>query len=120
MRFLANENIPAGAVEALRARGHDVRWVRREMPGASDRDVPALADTEHRTLLTFDKDFGELAFRYGLTASCGVILLRWSAGGSQAMTVRITATVESRADWAGLFAVAEPDRLRLVRLPGRT
>ncbi len=28
MRFLANENFPADAVEALRVRGHDVAWIR--------------------------------------------------------------------------------------------
>jgi predicted nuclease of predicted toxin-antitoxin system len=27
-------------------------------------------------LLTFDKDFGELAWRYGLPASCGIVLFR--------------------------------------------
>jgi Domain of unknown function (DUF5615) len=28
MRFLANENFPRSAVEALRADGHDVAWIR--------------------------------------------------------------------------------------------
>jgi hypothetical protein len=37
--LLANENFPRIAVEALRARGHDVAWVRTEIPGASDEEL---------------------------------------------------------------------------------
>ena len=33
MRLLANENFPGDAVETLRARGHDVAWVRSDAPG---------------------------------------------------------------------------------------
>ena len=66
MRFLANENFPRAAVAALEAAGHDVVWVRTAAPGASDRQVLAWAEREERILLTFDKDFGELARVAGL------------------------------------------------------
>ena len=36
----------------------------------------AQAQIEQRVVLTADLDFGELAFRYGLPATCGVILIR--------------------------------------------
>ena len=61
MRFLANENFPGAAIKALVAGGHDVASVRSIAPGSADRDVLALAVREQRVLLTFDKDFGELA-----------------------------------------------------------
>ena len=61
MRFLANENFPGAAVTALQAAGHDVIWVRIVAPGMTDPDVLAWAVREERILLTFDKDFGELA-----------------------------------------------------------
>jgi len=76
MRFLANENFPGEAVAALSSSGHDVVWVRTAAPGTNDRDVLAWAEREVRILLTFDKDFGELAWRYGLPASCGIVLFR--------------------------------------------
>ncbi len=76
MRFLANENFPAEAVEALRGRGHDVAWVRIDSPGVRDAEVLARAQREDRIVLTFDKDFGELAFRSRLPASSGMILHR--------------------------------------------
>jgi len=34
---LANENVPGDAVNALRARNHDVAWVRTDAPGLTDR-----------------------------------------------------------------------------------
>jgi predicted nuclease of predicted toxin-antitoxin system len=76
MRFLANENFPGTAVAALIAAGHDVVWVRNTAPGMSDQDVLAWATRDERTLLTFDKDFGELARASALPSTCGVVLLR--------------------------------------------
>ena len=63
MRLLANENFPSDAVDALRERGHDVIWIRTDAPGSRDEDILARARRESRVLVTFDKDFGELAFR---------------------------------------------------------
>jgi hypothetical protein len=41
-----------------------------------DVNVLAIAEAENQILLTFDRDFGELAFRAGLPAMCGIILFR--------------------------------------------
>jgi predicted nuclease of predicted toxin-antitoxin system len=76
MRFLANENFPGAAVTALGAAGHDVVGVRIAAPGMTDPDVLAWAAREERILLTFDKDFGELARGSALPRTCGVVLLR--------------------------------------------
>jgi hypothetical protein len=72
MRILANENFPGDAVEALRERGYDMAWVRSDAPGSSDEEILARAQAENRIIVTFDKDFGELAFRSRLPASSGV------------------------------------------------
>lgn len=76
MRFLANENFPGEAVAALRRGGYDVAWVRTDAPGASDQDILGRAQREKRVLVTFDKDFGELAWRASLPAESGVVLFR--------------------------------------------
>jgi predicted nuclease of predicted toxin-antitoxin system len=83
MRFLANENFPLDAVALLRKQGHDVAWIRQDAPGSLDEDV--LARAENRILITFDKDFGELAFRVGLPVSIGIILFRITAPSSSYM-----------------------------------
>jgi predicted nuclease of predicted toxin-antitoxin system len=62
MSFLADENFPRPAVEALRLAGLDVEWIAEVSPGAADDQVLAHCVSTGRTLLTFDKDFGELAY----------------------------------------------------------
>jgi predicted nuclease of predicted toxin-antitoxin system len=76
MRFLANENFPGAAVAALEAAGHEIERVRVAAPGAPDPEVQAWAARKGRVLLTFDKDFGELARASRLPQNCGVELLR--------------------------------------------
>ena len=119
MRILADENFPKEAVEALRARGHDVGWVREDSPGAADEEVIERASREGRLLITFDKDFGYLAFRAGLAGDAGIILFRTSDRSPSELAARTTAILESRSDWAGWFSVVEDDRLRMTSLPGR-
>jgi predicted nuclease of predicted toxin-antitoxin system len=116
MRFLADENFPRTAVEALRRASHDVTWVRDVAPGATDDAVLELARVGTRVLLTFDKDFGELVMRRGAEASCGVVLVRLPLLRPGALTEIIVASLASRSDWSGCFSVVETDRIRIRRL----
>ncbi|MBF0502295.1 MAG: DUF5615 family PIN-like protein [Candidatus Riflebacteria bacterium] len=117
MRFLANENFPGGAVSRLRDLANDVAWICTDSPGATDKQVLARAVEESRILLTFDKDFGELAFRSALPATCGIILFRIPMANPECGIKTIIDTLQSRNDWAGNFAVVEERRLRLRLLP---
>jgi predicted nuclease of predicted toxin-antitoxin system len=68
-------------VTALTAAAHDIVWVRAAAPGISDPDVLAWAARDERILLTFDKDFGELARSSALPSRCGVVLFRMPMPG---------------------------------------
>ncbi|MEJ2626097.1 MAG: DUF5615 family PIN-like protein [Pseudolabrys sp.] len=119
MRFLADENFPGAAVEQLVQDGHDVVWVRIAGPGATDAEIIAWAAREERVLLTFDKDFGELALHAGLPSTSGVVLFRLPmqrAGDSGAF---LAARIGQRSDWAGNFAVIEPGRIRMRPVKSR-
>jgi predicted nuclease of predicted toxin-antitoxin system len=113
MRFLANENFPGAAVAALNAAGHDVVWVRLVAPGAADRDVLALAVQEERILLTFDKDFGELAKGSALPPKCGIVLFRMPLAKPADVGQQLADLIGGRDDWAGYFSVVEPGRVRM-------
>jgi len=113
MRFLANENFPYTAVAALIAAGHDVVWVRNAAPGISDPDVLAWATRDERILLTFDKDFGELARASSLPRTCGVVLFRMPMQNPGDIGRRLSNLVMSRDDWAGHFSIIEPGRIRM-------
>jgi predicted nuclease of predicted toxin-antitoxin system len=116
MRFLANENFPGRAVTALAESGHDVVWVRVAAPGMSDPDVLAWAARDQRILLTFDKDFGELARASALPSTCGVVLFRVPMPNPGDIGSRLSNLVTSRGDWAGHFSVIEPGRIRMRAL----
>ena len=117
MRFLANENVPLATVAAMRVNGHDVLWARDEMPSASDEEVLARGAHEGRVLLTFDKDFGDLAFRSNLPSASGIVLVRLRMPKTVVAAERIAKLVMARSDWIGHFSVMEPGRLRRRRLP---
>ena len=120
MRFLANENFPGDAAKAVRAAGHDLAWVRTDAPGSSDPEVLALAVRENRVLLTFDKDFGELAWSAGLPASSGIVLFRLPMPSPTDVGLAIASIIGSREDWPGHFSVVEPGRVRMRPLPSRS
>ncbi len=120
MRVLADENFPGPVVRALRSVGHDVAYARETMRGAADGEVLRAAQAERRVLTTCDKDFGELAFRAGLPAECGVILFRLDGSSAQQDNERMVRVVTSREDWAGHFAVVTDARIRLRPLPRRS
>jgi predicted nuclease of predicted toxin-antitoxin system len=89
-----------------------------DAPGSADRDVLARAQAETRTLVTFDKDFGEPAWRERLPAACGVVLFRLPMPPPVDVGRVITEIVNGRLDWAGHFSVVEAERIRMRPLSG--
>ena len=76
MKFLANENIPFATVLYLRAIGYDITSIGIDFPGIQDKMVLALAHEQGRTILTFDRDYGELIFKHQIKPANGVIYFR--------------------------------------------
>jgi hypothetical protein len=64
-------------------------------------------------LLTFDKDFGELARNAPLPPACGVVLFRTPVPRSGEVERRLSDLIMARDDWAGHFSVIEPGRVRM-------
>jgi predicted nuclease of predicted toxin-antitoxin system len=116
-RFLANENMSGEVVEAARQAGYDVAWIAESSPGADDNAVFATAHADNRVLLTFAKDFGDLAFREGKKVTCGVILFRPRLRSPTHLVQFVLAVLAQTVTWKGNFAVAQEGRLRVVPLP---
>lgn len=117
MTLLADENFPRPAVAALRAAGVDVQWIAESNPGAPDEAVLELAVSAERTLLTFDKDFGELAYRRKLPAQCGIVLFRVTPKNPAEAATLAVAAIRSQESWAGYFSVVTRHRIRMRPLP---
>lgn len=116
-KYLANENVPGPAVEAARQAGLDMTWVKERAAGANDEAVMAMALAEERVLVTFDKDFGEMAYRGGQNAACGVVLLRPRLHSPKHVCEFLVTVLSQDVDWEGHFCVAREGRLRVVTLP---
>jgi predicted nuclease of predicted toxin-antitoxin system len=76
VRFLANENFPAQSIRELRGEGYTVISVCEEMPGARDISILERACLENLIILTFDKDYGELIYRYRSFIPGGIVFFR--------------------------------------------
>jgi predicted nuclease of predicted toxin-antitoxin system len=116
-RWIVNENVSSTVIRTLREQGHDVLSVKESLRGAGDPDILARAQADDRVVLTHDKDFGELAFRFGLPADSGVVLLRLSGTDAGSDNRRVLEVLESGVDWTGHFAVVSDDRVRIRPLP---
>jgi predicted nuclease of predicted toxin-antitoxin system len=116
-KFLADENVPGDAVEAAREAGYDLAWIKESSPSADDDAVLATSLAESRVLVTFDKDFGEMAFRQGKTATCGVVLLRPRLRSPDHLARFMVTVLGQAISWEGNFSVAQEGKLRVVPLP---
>jgi len=89
------------------------------MRGADDISILQRAEAEQRLVVTQDEDFGELAFKHRLPATCGIVLFRLSAADPADDYQRMLDVLESRSDWAGHFSVVTDDRIRMRSLTSR-
>jgi len=113
MRFLADECCAAAMVDALRDDGHDVVYAVESFQGATDDELLAFAFSEGRTLLTEDKDFGELIYRLRRPAR-GIVLLRFDVADRSLKIPRLRDLLAREVErLPGAFVVLEADKVRI-------
>ncbi len=116
MRWLADECVAAPLVARLRETGHDVLYIAEVAAGMSDADIIARARNEKRLLLTDDKDFGDLVFRWG-QAVPGLVLLRVDPEIPALKGKRLAAAIKRYGDTLfDRYTVIEEGRFRSRRL----
>jgi predicted nuclease of predicted toxin-antitoxin system len=76
IKILANENFPIASVKYLENEGFDIMYIGYEHAGITDKEVMDLAIADDRLIVTFDRDYGELIFKYEQKPPAGVIYLR--------------------------------------------
>ncbi len=114
MLFLADESCDFAVVRALRTAGHEVRAIAEETSRSEDAAVILLAASEHRILLTEDKDFGWLTF-VARAESEGVILVRFPGTSRHALARSIVDLVSQEGDrLKGSFTVMRPGQSRIT------
>ena len=117
VKLLANENFPLQSVRVLRAAGHDVLAICEHAPGITDSEVLALAASQQRWILTFDRDYGELIFARGLPPPPALIYLKLASYRPQEPGQLVLQLLTLDTPLAGYFITLDNDGLRKRPLP---
>lgn len=115
MKVLLDSCVWGGVQPVLENGGHEVQWVGQWPSDPGDEAILARAFREGRTLVTLDKDFGNLAIGQGLPHGGIVRLVNLRAQQQAGACLRI---FESHAAElaSGALITATAERLR-IRLP---
>jgi predicted nuclease of predicted toxin-antitoxin system len=118
MKFLADENVDAGVVAYLRACGHDVAYAAETPARTNDALLLETAARERRTLIPFDRDFGELVFLRKIKTH-GVIYIRSRDESLEAKIAVLSSVLDKamkeRIPLKEFFIVATEDKIRKRR-----
>jgi predicted nuclease of predicted toxin-antitoxin system len=119
VRFLADMGVSQGIVNWLRSAGHDAKHLRDEgLHRLPNGDIFQKGFIEHRVVLTFDLDFGEIvAASEGRMVS--VVLFRLHNTRTDHVLERLRAVLEQSSAQlrSGAIIVVEEGRHRVRRLP---
>lgn len=117
MRFLADMGVHRAVVDWLEAQNHNVAHLRDlELHTLPDPEIFEKAVAEHRVVLTFDLDFGEIT-AYSKGKRAGVVLFRLHNTRAQHVIERLSRVLadSSTALGEGAIVIVEEGRHRVRR-----
>jgi predicted nuclease of predicted toxin-antitoxin system len=116
VRIKVDENIGRTGVELLRRDGHDVMTVPDQgLVAAADEDVFQACTAEGRTLITLDRDFGQIP-RFPPKQSAGIVILELGGPASLRLLhnrLRDFLAVAAARSVSGELWIVEPGRVRV-------
>jgi len=116
LRFLVDNSSGRKLANSLKDKKYDVIYAGDTFPEAEDDEILKKAEKEGRILITNDKDFGELIFRYRKPSS-GVILLRLKIDFPEHRTKVLLNLIDKfGVKLRRKFIVASEDRFRIKEL----
>jgi predicted nuclease of predicted toxin-antitoxin system len=112
MKFLANENFPFPSISLLRLSGYEVSSVSELFPGIPDHEVVKIAQAENLIILTFDKDYGELIFKYSTAKPPAVIFFRFKGDYPERAGEILNELLQTEIQFHSKFSVIENGNIR--------
>ena len=111
--FLANENFPRPSILYLREHGYNVISIQETHQGIADNDVLRIAKEQDLIILTFDRDYGELIFRYAVDNPPSVVYFR-SKGNEPLFVGQFLheLLVSNQIDISAAFTVIDKNSIR--------
>jgi predicted nuclease of predicted toxin-antitoxin system len=114
VRLLVDESTGRKLALMLADDGHDTLYVADWKPQATDAEVMEKAYEESRIIITDDKDFGELVFRFG-KVSKGIILIRTSSTDPYKRFLLLSKLLKS-IDVKNKFVVLRDEAVKVTKL----
>jgi len=112
MKILLDTCVWGKAADELRAAGQDVVWAGDWTVDPGDEEILRQAYRQGRTLVTLDKDFGELAVVRG-QQHCGIVRIVNASARQQArLILHVLRNYETELR-AGAMVTVEPGRVRI-------
>lgn len=117
--FIADEGISKLTIETVRRLGHKVVTLKDTgMLGSDDPEIFEYAKSKKLTILTIDKDFGELYY-FNRAYSTGVIVVRVKPDTAENITEILEVFLTSRTledvDLANSLVILSKWRTRIIR-----
>ena len=107
-------------MDLLGEAGLDVVSITHLQPGMVDSEVLQLAVDEGRLLITFDRDFGALAFATAVATPPGIVLFRFHpASPTEPAELFLRIVEDKEIQLQGRMTVVERRQLRQRLLPRR-
>lgn len=112
MKLLLDTCVWGGACRKLQSAGHDVVWAGDWPEDPGDDEILERAYREGRTLVTLDKDFGELVIVRGMPHYGIIRLVNLSLAQQASICLRVIDLHGNELE-AGAIITAESNRLRI-------
>jgi predicted nuclease of predicted toxin-antitoxin system len=109
--IVADESVDSRIVEKLRATGISVFSIAENQSSITDKQVLEIAVSKNALLITEDKDFGELVFRFQLEHK-GILLLRL-IDKPKNIEVAVQIIIEHFSGLLNNFSVLNENKLRI-------
>jgi len=97
MKIVADESVDYRIINFLRTNSFDVTAIIDNHASISDTEVLRKSNEQNALLITEDKDFGELVFRFKLKHN-GVLLLRFSKDSIDVINIKVLETLQKFQD----------------------
>jgi predicted nuclease of predicted toxin-antitoxin system len=113
LRFLVDASCNARIATHLRTHGHDATRVGSDYPpDLPDLEILQIAHREQRTLVTDDRDFGELVYRLR-HPHAGVIFLRMATDDIRTQCTQLDAALAQLGSPLDQIVVVSNRRIRI-------
>jgi predicted nuclease of predicted toxin-antitoxin system len=112
MNFLANENFPKPSIILLRTHQHFVVSISEDFPSISDEEVIKIAVEQNLIILTFDKDYGELIFRYKHPIPPSVVYFKSKGISPASAATELIKQIDNKMELLNHFTIIDDKNIR--------